>query len=215
LRPGRIAPSLPNRRADEAIEAMRAAMGRREREELAIDQVGRELAPVERASVPGEAAAEVIERAQRQQLALALDGGPTMLEPVPDVLRAVRGLEPLWAVAHRIGVDAQGREAIERPARRWPTFRAKRSWNGSSDWMRCSRYAFGQPPGGEPPGRGDYRQRDAWKEVHKAAAKALEIHPGGQWFSTCAAAPSRQGSRHRPMTTAHELRLTAGPLGCH
>jgi hypothetical protein len=114
LRPGRIAPSLPNRRADEAIEAMRAAMGRREREELAIDQVGRELAPVERASVPGEAAAEVIERAQRQQLALDLDGGPTMLEPVPDVLRAVRGLEPLWAVAHRIGVAAQGREAIER-----------------------------------------------------------------------------------------------------
>ena len=37
-----------------------------------------------------------------------------MTEPVPEVLRAVRGPEPLWAIEHRIGIDAQAREAIER-----------------------------------------------------------------------------------------------------
>ena len=39
------------------------------------------------------------------------------------------------------------------------------------------RHAFGQPPGEEPPGRGDYRQRHAWEQVHDAATKALEMHP--------------------------------------
>ena len=37
-----------------------------------------------------------------------------MTDPVPEVLRALRGPEPLWAIEHRIGMDAQGREAIER-----------------------------------------------------------------------------------------------------
>jgi hypothetical protein len=103
-----IAPSPPERTAEKAIDAMRTAMGRREREELAIDQV----APVGTARVPGEAAAEASERAQRQQLALDLDG-PAVTEAVPDVLRPLRGHEPLWAVEHRVGIDAQGREAIE------------------------------------------------------------------------------------------------------
>jgi hypothetical protein len=33
---------------------------------------------------------------------------------VPEVLDALRGLEPLWGVDHKIGLDEQGREAIER-----------------------------------------------------------------------------------------------------
>jgi hypothetical protein len=103
-----IAPSPRERTAQEAINAMRAAMGRREREDLAIDQV----APRGRARVPGEAAAEANERAQRQQLALDLDG-PAVTERVPEVLRALRGPEPLRAIEDRVGLDVSGREAIE------------------------------------------------------------------------------------------------------
>jgi hypothetical protein len=105
-----IAPSPPARTAEEAIDAMGMAMVRREREELAIDLA----VPLGRAPVPGEAAAEVNERAQRQQLALDIDSDPAVTEPVPEVLRALRGPEPLWAIEHRIGIDAQGREAIDR-----------------------------------------------------------------------------------------------------
>jgi len=104
-----IAPSPPDRTSEEAIDAMRAAMGRHEREELAVDQV----APLGRARVPGEAAAEANERAQRQQLTLDLDR-PAIPEPVPEVLGALREPEPLSAVEHRIGMDAQGRAGIER-----------------------------------------------------------------------------------------------------
>jgi conjugative relaxase-like TrwC/TraI family protein len=103
-----IAPSPPKRTAKDALNAMRAAMARREREDLALDQ----LAPLGRASVPGEAAAEANERAQRAQLALDFDG-PAVTEPVPDVLRALRGPEPLRAIEHRVGLDVSGREAIE------------------------------------------------------------------------------------------------------
>ena len=326
-----IAPSPPERTAEEMIEAMRAAMGRREREELAIDQV----APLGRARVPGEAAAEANERAQRQQLALDLDG-PALTEPVPEVLRSVRGPEPLWAIEHWVDLDARGREAIERARqpltdapreelaeragqlddllKTFPHHRVeaerragelarlreqrreahegvgrqlvrldqlgplsrlfgrrereftedalaswaeraaehdarvadlahqvdadrheRAAWFGDHDhelielsaaklelhdrddqarerrindirrdppawvserlgtrpdnpiarehWDRAAahlddyRHAFGGPPGDERPDRSDYRQRDAWTEVHKAAAKALEIHP--------------------------------------
>ncbi len=104
-----IAPSPPERTSEDAIDAMRAAMGRREREELAIDHA----ASLGRASVPGEAGAEANERAQRQQLALDLDHDSAVTEPVPEVLRAVRGPAPLWAIEHRIGMDAHAREAIE------------------------------------------------------------------------------------------------------
>ena len=327
-----IAPSSPERTAEEAIEAMRAAMSRREREELAIDQV----APVARAPVPGEAAAEALDRAQRHQLALDLDGGASVPQPVPEVLRALRGPEPLWTIEHRIGLDKHGKAAIERaretlaqlprealaeraerldglletfPQHRveatrradelsrirdergeahervgeqrarldqlgplsrvfrrherevteqalaswterartldervsdlahrvdvdrheraawfdeygdelvelcaskvdlydrdgkardrriddirrdppeWVTERlgprpeertARERWDRAAAHLDDYRHAFGQPPGEEPPGRGDYRQRHAWEQVHDAATKALEMHP--------------------------------------
>ena len=105
-----IAPSPPERTSEDRIDAMRAAMGRREREKLAIDQA----APLRRAHVPGETAAEANERAQRQQLALEFDRERAMTDPVPEVLRALRRPEPLSDIEHRIGMDAQGRQAIER-----------------------------------------------------------------------------------------------------
>jgi conjugative relaxase-like TrwC/TraI family protein len=105
-----FAPADHARTSGEAIEAMRAAMRRREREDLALDQ-----APIrERAIVPGEAAAEITAHAQRQQLALDLDVVPSVLEPVPEVLRAVRGLEPLWRLERTLGDDQVERAAITR-----------------------------------------------------------------------------------------------------
>jgi conjugative relaxase-like TrwC/TraI family protein len=326
-----IAPSPPERTSEEAIDTMRAAMGRHEREELAIDQV----APLGRARVPGEAAAEANERALRQQLTLDLDR-PAIPEPVPEVLRALREPAPLWDIEHRIGMDQQRREAIENapqklgdvpcetlaeraerldaviqtfPQRRveaaqradqlsrlrehqreahehigrqlarlhrlgplsrifarderdlteqalaswterareydeqvaelapyvdadrqeraawfhehgsefielaaaklelrdrddksrgrriddirhdppaWVTERvgprpddrtARERWDRAAAHLDDYRHAFGQLPGDELPGRGDYRQRHAWEQVHKDAAKALEMHP--------------------------------------
>src|SRR3954454_3918459 len=64
--------------------------------------------------MPAEAAAEAIERAQRQQLALDLDPTPPVAEPVPEVLRALRPPEPLSIVNRTVGLDDQYREAIER-----------------------------------------------------------------------------------------------------
>jgi conjugative relaxase-like TrwC/TraI family protein len=107
-----IAPARPERTAEEAIEAMRGAMGRGQREDLAIDQLDR--APAQRVTVPGEAAAEATERAQRQQFALDLDSVSKVVEPVPEVLRAVREPGPLCVVDRRIGLDDQHREAIGR-----------------------------------------------------------------------------------------------------
>ena len=105
-----IAPSGPDRTAEQAVQAMRAAMARREREELAIDQISPPQAPV-----PGEAAADASERAQRQQLALDLDRAVRMVErPVPEALPAVRAREPLWEVEHRLGAEQPDRDAIER-----------------------------------------------------------------------------------------------------
>jgi hypothetical protein len=326
-----IAPSPPERTVEEALDAMGMAMRHREREDLAIDQV----APRGRAPVPGEAAAEANERAQRQQLTLDLDR-PAIPEPVPEVLRALREPEPLWAIEHRIGINEQGRDAIERarqklgdisretlgeraerldelvetfPQRRveaaqradqltrlrehqreahehvglelarwdelgplsrifsrhqreftehalaswteraqdydkqvaelaprvdadrheraawfhehggkfidlaaatvelrdrddnsreqridnirrdppaWITERvgprpddptAREQWDRAAAHLDDYRHAFGAPPGAELPDRGDYSQRNAWEEVHKNAAKALELHP--------------------------------------
>jgi hypothetical protein len=105
-----FAPADRERTSGEAIEAMGAAMRRREREDLALDQACiREPAPV-----AGEAAAEIAERAQRRQLALDLDSAPSIVEPVPEVLRAVRGLEPLWRLERTLGADHIAPEAIER-----------------------------------------------------------------------------------------------------
>jgi conjugative relaxase-like TrwC/TraI family protein len=326
-----IAPTPPDRTAEEAIDAMRMAMRRREREDLAIDQA----VPLRRAPVPGEAAAEANESAQRQQLALDLDR-PAITEPVPEVLRDLREPEPLWGIQHRVGIDQHEREAIEgarqklsdvpretlaeqaerldelaktfphnrveaaqradqlsrlrehqreahehigrqlaqldrlgplsrvlgranrrfseealaswsqraqeydeqvaelghrvdvdrheraawfeerggefaelsaakvelhdrdRHARErrvddlrhdppaWVIQRlgprpdapaAREQWDRAAASLDDYRHAFGHPPGDKPPDRGDYRERDAWKEVHEAAAKALEIHP--------------------------------------
>jgi hypothetical protein len=64
--------------------------------------------------VAGEAGAEAIECAQRQQLSLDVHSASRVPEPVPEVLRAVGGSDPLWAVEHRIGLDERGSEAIER-----------------------------------------------------------------------------------------------------
>jgi hypothetical protein len=363
-----IAPSPPQRTAEEAIDAVRAAMGRREREELATDQI----APVERARVPGEAAADMDERAQRQQLTLDL-GRPTITEPVPEMLNALRGPEPLWVVEHRIGIDAQGREAIERArqtlgnvpyeplaeraarldallasfpenrvqatgrthelsrlreaqreaheqvgrqlaqlhrlgplsrifgrADREFTEQALASWADRAQeydeqvaefahrvdadrhqraawfqehriefielsaakvelhdrdrqarerrindirrdppasvtervgprpdepaareqWDRAAaslddyRHAFGHPPGDKPPDRGDYRERDAWKEVHNAAAKAPRNPPRAAGRRTTATpALPRHRPRNRPITTDSSRRPRSTPCG--
>jgi hypothetical protein len=327
-----IAPNPPDRTAQEAMEAMRAAMGRRERENLALDQIVR----AGRASVPGEAAAEANEQAQHVQLALDLDRERAVTDPVPEMLKALRGPEPLWTIEHRVGIDAQVTLAIERAlqplvdvprealveraeqldelvgtfphrpveaaqradqlsrlhdeqreahenvgrqlarldqlgplsrvfgrrerefteqalatwteraqeyddqvahlahqvdadrhvraawfqerglefielsaakvelhardrqarARRvnvirrdppaWVTERvgprpddttAREQWDRAAAYLDDFRHAFGNPPGDEPPRGSDYRERDAWKEVHKATAKALEMHP--------------------------------------
>ena len=39
------------------------------------------------------------------------------------------------------------------------------------------RHAFGHPPTNQRPSRGDYRQRDAWNQVHEATTRALEVNP--------------------------------------
>ena len=89
---------------------MRAAMRRCEREDLALDQASIQ----HRTPVAGEDAAEGAERAQRQQLSLDLDRVPSGLEPVPEMLRAVCGVEPLSRVERTLGSDQIDRDAIER-----------------------------------------------------------------------------------------------------
>ena len=54
---------------------------------------------------------------------------------------------------------------------------AREQWDRAAAYLDDYRRAFGQPPGDELPGRADYRQRHAWEDVHKAATKALEMHP--------------------------------------
>ena len=113
-----IAPARVPRTGQQAIDAMRAAMGRSEREELAIEQLDREQPRTQRAPVPAEAAAEAIERSQRAQLSLDLDPASRLVDSVPEVLDAVRGPDPLWTVERRIGLDAQSRVVIERARER-------------------------------------------------------------------------------------------------
>ena len=117
-----FAPADRERAPREAIEAMRAAMRR-------LRTRGPRARPslrVRRWPVAGEAAAEVAERAQRQQLALDLDGAPSVVEPVPEMLGAVRGLEPLWRVERTLGADQIDRAAIDR-ARHRPRQRPART----------------------------------------------------------------------------------------
>ena len=131
-----IAPSPPERTAEEAIDAMRMAMRRREREKLAIDQA----APLGAGAVPGEAAAEANERAQRQQLALDFDR-----DAGDDRSRCPRCSEPFAGPSHsgRRAPNRHGRARQRghraRPHDPWSTFRARRSSSGPSDWTRCSR----------------------------------------------------------------------------
>jgi AAA domain/TrwC relaxase len=105
-----FAPADRARAPREAIEAMCAAMRRCEREDLALDQASIQ----HRAPVAGEVAADRAERAQRQQLALDLDRMPSVVEPVPEALEAVRGLEPLWRVERTLPADQIDRDAIDR-----------------------------------------------------------------------------------------------------
>jgi conjugative relaxase-like TrwC/TraI family protein len=105
-----FAPADRERAPRAAIETMRAAMRRREREDLALDQ-----ASIQHGTpVAGEAAADRAETAQRQQLALALTAADGAAEPVPELLPAVRGLEPLWRVERTLGTDQLHRGAIDR-----------------------------------------------------------------------------------------------------
>jgi conjugative relaxase-like TrwC/TraI family protein len=105
-----FAPGDRERTPGEAIEAVRAAMRRREREDLALDQASvHEAGPA-----AGEAAADFAEHAQREQLALDLDAAPSTVEPVPELLRALRGLEPLWSVERTLGADQIDCAAIAR-----------------------------------------------------------------------------------------------------
>jgi conjugative relaxase-like TrwC/TraI family protein len=106
-----FAPADRERAPREAIEAMRVAMRRCEREDLALDQGSIQQ---RRTPVAGEAAADCAERTQRQQLALDLDAAPSVVEPVPEMLRAVRGLEPLWPVERTLRADHIDHDAIER-----------------------------------------------------------------------------------------------------
>jgi len=94
----------------EAIEALRAALRRCEREDLALDQASTQ----HRTLVAGEAAADRAEAAPRQQLALALIAADAAAEPVPELLPAVRGLEPLWRLERTLRADQIDRGAIER-----------------------------------------------------------------------------------------------------
>jgi hypothetical protein len=54
---------------------------------------------------------------------------------------------------------------------------ARKHWDRAAGHLDDYRHAFGHPPGHELPDRADYRQRHAWEEIHKNAAKALERHP--------------------------------------
>jgi hypothetical protein len=54
---------------------------------------------------------------------------------------------------------------------------AREQWDRAAAYLDDYRHAFGHPPDNEPPSRGDYRQRHAWGDVHKATAKALAMHP--------------------------------------
>jgi hypothetical protein len=61
---------------------------------------------------------QAIEREQRRQLRLDLETCLPLVEPLPQMLDAVRGPDPLSTVERRIGLDVQTTNAIERaPAR--------------------------------------------------------------------------------------------------
>jgi conjugative relaxase-like TrwC/TraI family protein len=94
-----FAPADRERAPRGAIEALRAAMRRCEREELALDQASIEHG----IPVAGEAAADRAEAALRRQLALDVTVADSAAEPVPELLPAVRGLEPLRRLERTLG----------------------------------------------------------------------------------------------------------------
>jgi hypothetical protein len=86
--------------------------------------------------------------------------------------------------------DEQARErrinAIRRDPPDWVTDRlgrrpddptARTHWDHAAAHLDDYRHAFGTLPGERPPELRDYRQRDAWKQAHSTATKALELHP--------------------------------------
>ena len=93
---------------------MRAAMRRCEREDLALDQASvlRPWAGRRRSRRrPRRTCATRAARARPRRRA-------SVVEPVPEVLRAVRELEPLWRVERTLGADQVDRAAIDRARHR-------------------------------------------------------------------------------------------------
>ena len=171
---------------------MRAAMRRREREDLALDQasVAATLAPV-----AGEAAAEAPNVRSAQQLALDLDGARSVVEPVPEVLGAVRGLEPLWRVERTLGpTTSTARPSSARATRSRPS-RA----NELEERAEPARPAAGdlpaQPSRGRPPraaARRRARRVGRGSPAHRRAARpARPLGPLSRLFGrTSATSPS-------------------------
>jgi hypothetical protein len=54
---------------------------------------------------------------------------------------------------------------------------ARTHWDRAAAHLDDYREAFGTLPADQPPELRDYRQRHAWKQAHRTAAKALELHP--------------------------------------
>jgi len=53
---------------------------------------------------------------------------------------------------------------------------ARAGWDRAAAHLDDYRHTFGHVPTDQRPDRGDYRERDAWKQVHEATTKALEVH---------------------------------------
>jgi hypothetical protein len=54
---------------------------------------------------------------------------------------------------------------------------AREHWDRAAAHLDDYREAFGHPPTSERPPRGDHRDRHAWEDVHRSAAKAIVLHP--------------------------------------
>jgi hypothetical protein len=54
---------------------------------------------------------------------------------------------------------------------------ARTHWDHAAAHLDDYRETFGNLPGEQAPELRDYRQRHAWEQAHRSAAKALELHP--------------------------------------
>jgi hypothetical protein len=140
-----FAPTDRARAPRAAIEAMRAAMRRCEREDLALDQASIH----QRAPVAGEAAAERAEAAQREQLALDLDTSPSVASGCPRHLRPCAGSSRCGASSERSDPTRSTAPPSNARGTPSPTFRAHGSPNARTGSMRCfrpSRTTKSRPP---------------------------------------------------------------------